>query len=120
MFRRVGTGDSGSQLKSPSCISIQACEFSGSWFLSILVSLSSSSTKNELIRSKDTLTWIIAESASGNNLTGSDMVLNAAKIVKIVAASKRALFNKKHPKKTTEETSVGDIQYKTVPYACLS
>ncbi|KAJ0586422.1 hypothetical protein HanIR_Chr04g0151731 [Helianthus annuus] len=115
MFRRVGTGDSGSQLKSPSCILIQACEFSGSWFLSILVSLSSSSTKKELIRSKDTLTWINAESASGKNLTGSDMVLNAANIVKIVAASKGALFSNTHPKKTTEETSVGDIQYKTVP-----
>ncbi|MFS7909523.1 hypothetical protein Hanom_Chr02g00095591 [Helianthus anomalus] len=112
----VGIGDSGSHAKFPCFIVTLSSNFSLSWSVfNKSFFISSSSTKKELIRSNETLTWINAEIASGKNLTGSDILLKVAKTVKTVAASKGTLPKNTHPISMAEETSVGDNQYKIVP-----
>lgn len=77
--------------------------------------LSSSSRRKVFRWSKETLTWIKMERASGIILTGSPILLNVTRIVKMMLASSGALPKMARPEKITEQMMVVDIQYSRVP-----
>ncbi|KAM0954046.1 hypothetical protein DsansV1_C01g0006451 [Dioscorea sansibarensis] len=96
--------------KSITLISEDACIMLISGILTTSSCLHSSSCRNASSRSIDIFACIIMEITSANIFVGSAITLSVDKTVKIVLASRGALFISEHPTNTNEEIKVGDIQ----------